>query len=165
MIPARRELLVAELSDRAELAVLLDAHVPVNWPDGIYDEGVLRFFLDRLLDAPDALGWWSWYAIHLGDDDRTLVAGIGFKGPPRDGSVEIGYGVVEEFRRRGLAREAGQTLIGWALSDLRVDSIVAQAHVDNGPSQRVLAALGFEPSTPRPSPDGMLRFERKRESA
>lgn len=162
LLPASRELLAAELNDRATLAALLDAHVPINWPAGIYDDGVIRFFLDRLLYAPDTLGWWSWYAIFDDFEDRMLVAGVGFKGPPRDGTVEIGYGVVEEFRGRGLASEAVEALVDWGFGDARVERIVAQVHLQNAASQRVLTKAHFGPASAAPTADGMLRFERKR---
>jgi ribosomal-protein-alanine N-acetyltransferase len=143
-------LLVAEMSDRARLAVELDAHVPVNWPEGVYDEGVIRFFLERLDDDPNVLGWWSWYGVLTEDDDRYLVTGLGFKGSPRKGSVEIGYGVVEEFRGRGIAREAAGALIAWAWDDSRVRRVVAETTRDNFASMHVLKALGFNTTTPTP---------------
>ena len=156
-MPATRELLAAELADRARLGVLLDAHVPINWPNDIYDEGVVGFFLDRLLDDSTSLGWWSWYGI-LCDDDRTLVAGLGFKGVPRENAVEVGYGVVEEFRRRGIATEAVSALIDWAFEDNRIARVDAQVHVGNLASERVLSNVGFRPSHQAQNPDGLQRF-------
>jgi ribosomal-protein-alanine N-acetyltransferase len=138
------------MTDRARLAAELDAHVPVNWPDGVYDDGVLRFFLDRLNDDESVVGWWSWYGILIEDEERSLVTGLGFKGPPRKGSVEIGYGVVEEFRGRGIAPEAAGALIAWAWRDRRVHRILAETTRENFASMHVLAGLGFKTTKPTP---------------
>ncbi len=128
----------------------LDAHVPVNWPQGVYDEGVVPFFIDRLNDDPSVLGWWSWYGVLVEGDDRSLVTGLGFKGAPRKGAVEIGYGVVEEHRGRGIAREAAGALIAWAWGDHRVRRVLAETARDNFASMHVLKALGFSTTTPTP---------------
>lgn len=138
------------MSDRARLAAELDAHVPVNWPQGVYDEGVVGFFIDRLTIDPNALGWWSWYGVLTEDDDRYLVTGLGFKGVPRRGAVEIGYGVVEEFRGRGIAREAARALIAWAWGDPRVHRVLAETTRENYASMHVLKAIGFDTTTPTP---------------
>ena len=43
------------------------------------------------------------------------VGGIGIFGPPEDGRVEIGYGIVESRRGRGYATEAARALVQHAL--------------------------------------------------
>jgi len=159
LFAASRELLASELRDRALLAVELDAHVPVNWPYGIYDdEAIVRFFLERLNDDPSVVGWWAWYVVFIDEDgERTLVASVGFKGAPRNGNIEIGYGVVEDFRGRGIAPEACRRLIEWALSDARVERIFAETLPQNVASQSVLEKLGFT-ELEVPPRNGHLQF-------
>ena len=41
------------------------------------------------------------------EDPRTLVGWGGFKGPPADGVVEVGYAVAPDFRGRGIAGRRG----------------------------------------------------------
>jgi RimJ/RimL family protein N-acetyltransferase len=66
------------------------------------------------------------------------VGTAGFFGPPRDGVVEIGYGIVPSRRRRGYATEAARALIALALGQPGVSEIVAHAEPGNVASIRVL---------------------------
>ena len=70
------------------------------------------------------------------------VGGIGFFGPPTDGQVEFGYGLVEAARGRGLATDA-------VLTALRIATVggataaIADTEIGNTASQRVLVKAGF----------------------
>ena len=75
-------------------------------------------------------------------DSGTVVGGIGFIHPPEQGAVEVGYGLAESARGRGLATEALRAMVGRA-SALGVATVVAMTAVDNLASQRVLERLGF----------------------
>jgi len=72
-----------------------------------------------------------------------VVGGIGFFGPPRDGEVEIGYGIVPSRQGRGYATEALRTMIAMAWADARVTAVVAETDPGNVASQRVLERAGF----------------------
>jgi RimJ/RimL family protein N-acetyltransferase len=90
------------------------------------------------------------------------IGGIGFiSAPAEDGSAEIGYGLAESFRRRGLATEAVRAVCAWAAEQQDVRSVVALTALDNGASQSVLVACGFLPGeTVDGGDDGpMLRWE------
>lgn len=89
--------------------------------------------------------------------DWEVVGGVGFHGPPRDGTVAIGYGIVDSRQRRGIATAAVTQLIAKARVGGvgRVEATTAQ---DNGPSQRVLAACGFVRGDDRPSGDGPEQY-------
>jgi RimJ/RimL family protein N-acetyltransferase len=52
-------------------------------------------------------------------------------------SHEVGYHVVERFRRRGLATEAALACRDWALDVLGIDFVCSIVHVENVASQRV----------------------------
>ena len=55
-----------------------------------------------------------------------MIGTCGFKGPPTDdGTVEIGYGVLPEFRRQGHATEAARGLIEHALAHPTVTRVKA----------------------------------------
>jgi ribosomal-protein-alanine N-acetyltransferase len=72
---------------------------------------------------------------------RLAVGSIGCFGPPVEGETEIGYGLVEEARGRGVATEAVQALIAEAdRAGVRLRASVAP---DNAASLRVLAKCGF----------------------
>lgn len=74
--------------------------------------------------------------------DRLAVGGVGFKGPPRDGRVEIGYGLAPSARGQGYAGEALTALLVVS-ADLGVATVLADTTADNLPSQRTLVSAGF----------------------
>ncbi len=74
--------------------------------------------------------------------DGLAVGGVGFKGPPDGGVVEIGYGLVPSARGQGYATEALAGLVQVAVS-LGVTTIRADTDLDNVASQRTLERAGF----------------------
>ncbi|MGH3362111.1 MAG: GNAT family N-acetyltransferase [Nocardioides sp.] len=81
--------------------------------------------------------WGPRHVVH----DSLAVGSIGLFGPPEDGEVEVGYGLVEPVRRRGLATEALRGLLG-ELDRLGV-RVRASVRPENAPSIRLLAGCGF----------------------
>jgi RimJ/RimL family protein N-acetyltransferase len=71
-----------------------------------------------------------------------VVGGIGFLHPPELGEVEVGYGLAESVRGRGIATEALRAVSALA-AEHGVVTVVAMTATDNRPSQRVLERLGF----------------------
>lgn len=74
--------------------------------------------------------------------DGRAIGGIGFKGRPDHGSVEIGYGLVPSARGQGYAAEAVQALVGLARQQ-GLSRVVADTDADNIASQRTLERAGF----------------------
>jgi len=74
--------------------------------------------------------------------DGLAIGGVGFKGPPDGGVVEIGYGLVPSARGQGYATEALGTLVQIA-AGLVVATIRADTDLDNVASQRTLQHAGF----------------------
>lgn len=95
--------------------------------------------------SPPAGGPASVFGIRqLIERSSGLVAGgVGFFGPPADGSVEIGYGVVPSRRGRGYATEAVRAMIDFAFTHADVREICAGVDVDNIVSVRVLEKVGM----------------------
>jgi RimJ/RimL family protein N-acetyltransferase len=81
-------------------------------------------------------------------EDVLVVGEIGFVGPPQDGAVTIGYGIVPGERRRGYATEAIRGLSEWALRQPGVGEVRAQTLPDNEPSVRALLRAGFAEAEP-----------------
>ena len=71
------------------------------------------------------------------------IGGIGFLSAPRDGEAEVGYGIVESARGRGLATEALQAVLILA-HDHGVERVVALTDPSNVPSHAVLERAAFE---------------------
>ena len=154
LVPATVALITAELEGADQLAGVIDADVPPDWPPEHHDIDTLAFWRDALRQ-PGADGWWLHYALLTCSSRATLVGSVSYKGPPVDGVVEIGYSIVRPWRRRGLATEACQALIE---SAWHRGAEVVVAHTLDGlePSIGVLIKLGFAPSD-APEP-GVLEF-------
>lgn len=146
LVAATPELARAELEDLPFFAGLLAAEIPTDWPPPLNDEQTLQWTLDFLEQHPDGVGWGPWYLLRERSTEPPLAIGTAeFKGlPSADGTVEIGYSVLEAHQRRGFATEAVGGLVGWALSDVVVRQIVAQTLPGLQGSIRVLEKCGFE---------------------
>ena len=144
--------------DREGLGHRLGADVPLEWPPPLtYD--VLDFWADTLGKQPEQSGWWSWYFVrNEAGEPRVLVGGGGFCGPPADdGTVIVGYSVLDAFQGRGYATEAMRRLIEWAWLDPAVRRMQAETFGHLPQSIRVLERLGFVAAGPGEEA-GALRF-------
>ena len=104
-----------------------------------------REMLQGCLDHPDL---WEWYAVWVIErkEDGIRLGDLSFKGLNADGSVEIGYGIDEEFQGNGFATEAVYAATVWALLRPGVIRVEAETDPDNIASQRVLEKCGFVPT-------------------
>ncbi|HET9847610.1 MAG TPA: GNAT family N-acetyltransferase [Candidatus Dormibacteraeota bacterium] len=134
------QLLDAAVHDRRRLERLLGAAVPQDWPPA-ENLGFLRSVHEAVLRDPDLAGWGPWLMVLA--EEPALVGDVGFKGKPdAEGVVEIGYGVVPAYQRRGLATEAVVGLIAWAFSH-GVRAVIAETEESNAASGRVLRKAGL----------------------
>ena len=76
-------------------------------------------------------------------DTSAVVGGIGFFGPPQDGEVEIGYGIVPSRQRRGYATEAVRAMVADIFQLPGVQTVTAHVDLDNPASIRVLEKSGM----------------------
>lgn len=75
--------------------------------------------------------------------DGLAIGGIGFKGPPDRGVVEVGYGLAPSARGHGYATEALRAFVQLA-AGLGVTTIRADTEPDNVASRRTLEHAGFD---------------------
>lgn len=105
------------------------------------DDYVLSLRRAQLQADPTELPWL--YRAAVLRETGVVVARAGFHAPPdADGTVEIGYRVLPQWRRQGLATELATGLIGWAREQGALRCL-ASTGPDNAASQTVLARLGF----------------------
>jgi len=116
-----------------------------TWADGFPredDADGLRMLLRADGDATQAPPFGS-----LLISDRATgqaIGSIGFFGPPDEhGQVTIGYGLVEQYRSRGLGTEALLAMVGYCRTRPGVSVVLADTDLDNKASQRVLEKAGF----------------------
>lgn len=160
LVPASTASLEAELRhDRAALAELLSAQIPPGWPPDLYDDDACRYSLNRLRESPAPATWWTWYILLPRAQGKPNLVGVGgFKGPPINGMVEIGYGIVGEFQCQGYATEAAAGLVCWAGAHPEVRIVAAHTLPELTASIRVLEKNGFV-RRGTPAEEGAIRFE------
>jgi RimJ/RimL family protein N-acetyltransferase len=76
--------------------------------------------------------------------DGRAIGGLGFKGEPVGGCVEIGYGLAPSARGHGYAAEAVIALMTLAAGH-GLSRVIAETALDNIASQRTLVRAGFRP--------------------
>src|SRR5204863_37758 len=120
----------AAMEGNEALASSLDVVVPAAWPPEFLDRDALQFMLDRLAEDPAKADWWMYFVVlREGEAGRTLIGGAGYKGPPAaDGTLEVGYGIVEDHRRQGYASEACLALITRAFALPEVQRVIAETY-------------------------------------
>ncbi len=82
--------------------------------------------------------------------------------PNAEGTVEVGYSVVPEYRRRGYATEATRAMIKHAFADAAVRRVIAHALPELVSSIGVLEKSLFAYAGPGSEP-GAIRFVLERE--
>lgn len=84
--------------------------------------------------------WYSHLIIHR--ETITVVGFGGYKGPPVDGEVEIGYSIAPAHRRRGHATAAVAQLVAHAAARA-VSAVSAHTLAEENASTRILDRAGF----------------------
>ena len=118
-----------------------------GWAEGYPREDDLDA-VGMMPSGPDA-----WTPRHIvRRSDGLVVGSIGCFGPPDQGVVEVGYGLVADARRGGLMTDV---LSGFVRSlEAAGLSVVAHTDPDNVASHRVLARLGFQRHAAQDAADG-----------
>ena len=95
--------------DRQEAARILGATLPPEWPQ----PDLLDVLPLQAAASPEAECFGVWVMVER--DSGSVVGDIGFIGPPDEaGSIEVGYSVIPDRRRRGYATEAAGAIVEWA---------------------------------------------------
>ena len=99
--------------------------------------------LEGCLMEPDNRIWYAVWNMELKNAPETIVGDFCFKGLGKDGVVEIGYGLREEFMHQGYMVETVKVITEWALSRKGVYFVEAETDPENVASQNVLSRAGF----------------------
>ena len=141
------------IQDRTQFVNLMDADVPEKWPNDAYNE-VLPYVLEELEEDPDAR---NWNFMIIEKASNTLIGEIGGKGQPNEhGMLEVGYGIIEDFRNKGYATEALKALSEWLLQQPEVEKLIAECLEENVASMHVLSKAGYIITGMRESEEGKL---------
>ena len=97
------------------------------------DSDDLRAAYGEMLDGckrnPENRIWYAPWKMVLADSQES-VGDLCFKGPVKNHSVEIGYGVLSEHESNGYASEALQAMTQWAFSQKDVVFVEAETAPD-----------------------------------
>lgn len=136
--------------DRETAARSLGVALAADWPHA----ELLDVLPLQAAAAPSEERFGVWVMIER--ETGTVIGDIGFLGPPgADSTIEIGYSVIPDRRRRGYATEAARSLVDWALRQPGVRAVVASCDKENVASIRTLERLGFSRTGEN---DGQLRW-------
>ena len=125
---------------------LIDLIIPSEWLEAKW---LMEMRLVKLRENP-ALEPWLLRAIAL-RETRTMIGFIGFHTLPgadylnsyAPGSVEFGYTIFADYRRKGYASEAAGALMDWATREHDVTRFVVSISPINKPSLRLAQKFGF----------------------
>lgn len=131
-------LLEAAIAGRPALRRALACEVPEGW--NVFPEA-LHATRGAVAADPDSTRWGA--RLFVLEEPRTLIGWGGFKGPPRDGVVELGCEVASSWEGRGLATAAVRELLREAFAAPEVQTVLAHTLAEPGPSVRVLEKTGF----------------------
>lgn len=138
LLPLAPAAAAALLAAREQAAGIIGATLAPDWPE----RDLLDVLPTQAALAPEDAHFGIWVIVER--DSRTVVGSVGFFGPPGvEATLEIGYGIVPDRRRRGYATEATRALIEWARELPNVTAVLARCDPDNQPSIRILHGLGF----------------------
>jgi [ribosomal protein S5]-alanine N-acetyltransferase len=139
LVRADVDLLDAAIEGDPTLARALGHDVVVGW--ATFTEA-LRPTRDALAEGPRDPLWGP--HLFVAGEPPELVGWGGFKGPPREGIVELGYEIAESRRERGLATAAVRAMVAEAFADDSVCAVVAHTLAERNASNRVLEKVGFQ---------------------
>lgn len=135
------------------LAESLGVAKPASWPPLYNDADTREWMRRQLLADLGNLGWLGWYIVATLDGVPTLAGTAGYKGrPDANGEVEIGYSVVPEYHRRGIASGAVRLLCQRAFA-AGVTAVLAETLPTFLASQGVLGKAGFTKFDTRIDPE------------
>jgi RimJ/RimL family protein N-acetyltransferase len=137
LLPAELSVLEAALTSDDALAEVTGCAVEPGWATFV---GALETTRNAVRADPSGVAWGPRLFV---DDPPRIVGWGGFKGPPANGVVELGYEIAESLRGRGLATAAAREMLREAFAHEDVTTVVAHTLPEQNASNHILEKLGF----------------------
>ena len=90
-----------------------------------------------------AIGQWFYWAICLSNKGRFVGTVCLWNFSKGRTVAEIGYELLPEYQGKGIMSEAIRSVLKFAFSTLKLDTVEAQTHKKNGASVKLLLSCGF----------------------
>lgn len=111
--------------------------------DGWY-RNIIKGQIEKIKKEEENYLYYTFWMI-LRKEDRVIIGSADFKCPPNEkGEVEIGYGLGENYRKKGYMVETVNELCQWALEQKEVQCVLAETEKWNIDSQKVLQHCDFQ---------------------
>jgi len=141
LVAMRLECLRSELERDGRVGELLGCEVAREWPPEVWEPHVWELLLGQFADRPEEIAWHRYVLLR---DRRVLVGTVNaFRWPEKPYEAEIGYALVPEFWRRGLASEAAEAMVAWVKATGQVSGLFAHTFPEIVASVRILERCGF----------------------
>lgn len=101
--------------------------------------------LDGCRQKPEAYLWYAPWEMIRKSDGRA-IGDLSFKGAPKKGTVEVGYGIEKDFEGQGYTTEALTAMLDWAFAQEKVYAVEAETAPENLASRHILEKLRFVPA-------------------
>lgn len=127
---------------RADFAALLRGEAPRHFEladTPIASQDILHMLAELAEEVSEDILPASWMMV----EGNEVVGLCSIKWPPRNGMIEIGYGVAPSRHNRGIASRAIAQVVDWARKRGDLTAIMAETLPDNLASHRVLTRNGF----------------------
>ena len=152
LINATTEVLEKILTGFDAVEKHLDIFIPEQWTE--FGHAPFEYALNKIKDTPTDAIWWSWLPILV--SENMLIGNCGYKGPPVNSEVEIGYEVAVAYRNQGFATEIAMALLKNAFTHADVKTVIAHTLPEENESVSVLLKCGFQFVSPIEDPDDGL---------
>lgn len=106
---------------------------------------ILSVFRDLYLKVGFEKPWIGYFAT---SDNNEIIGVAGFKGKPKNGKVEISYGIFKNYQQQGIGTVLCHQLVLLSLQKYKKVKITARTLPENNASTRILKKNGFEFSGP-----------------
>ncbi len=108
-----------------------------------FQDSECREILHMSIDYYSKIGFLPPWICYFALENRKIVGSAGFKGRPRNGTVEIAYGTFEGYRRQGMGTLICRELVKTARAEDPSVRITARTLPDNESSIGILKKCGF----------------------
>ena len=143
LIPHTPELLRALIAGREAYERLSGYRIADGIREFFVSGEVSADYVARLQTATSADPWVHGFAVVL-TAESIVIGSCGYKGPPNEGRVEIGYGIAPAYQGKGYATEVAEALTAHAMETRRVKTVRAHTLPERNASGRILHKCGFK---------------------